>query len=954
MASKKNITQVIDEARCAGCWACANVCPTMALDLRENADGFMMPKVDASLCIACGKCVEVCPALRPESGNSPKPAIYAFRAADELRAGSSSGAFFPVVARHILEQGGVVCGAAFDASWHLRHTLAETWEEVQPMRGSKYVYSDAGLIYKKIADMLKHGRKVLFTGTPCQVAALQAVLGHKDPHLLTVDLLCHGTPPQKLLRKRIAEINPQGEISAIKFRDKRYGWGCSRIRIETDSGLVYENLDDPYYIAFHQAMSLRKSCGVCPFSEFPRQGDLSMGDFWGYEKFPEIAKDGKGTSLIFANNEKGERVLAELLSAGNYGLRIETELKNIGNRITRWVGEHKSRGRFLELAKHCSLAEAYNYAYNDKYDCGCVGNFPSSNFGGTLTYFAFYNVLEDLGQRTLMVPCVKASAWARACIDDKYEPDSFPPWSFASGFRDEDDLRALNKKCANFVTGSDQQFIPHFYKHIEGYVAQDWVESSKRKIVFATSFGHDKVDYEPELKEELSYFLKRFDAFSVREKSGVALCRDYFGIKAEQVLDPVFLCARRHYERLASLSREQNDGQTKFLCAYILDAAEDKQKLIEDVCAAKSINYRLYPDWDTKTGFRLALSAGKMNKRLLDIMDSAFVITDSFHGVCFAIIFHKPFIAWANYNRGYARFQSILEDAGLMDRMIHNIDEYRRKKDELLQPIDYAEVEKRLKPLKEYSLDWLRKTLAAPHADKIDDYDIVMRKMRSGLKELKTELKAEGDKPLTDAIEKLRQELKADSEKLVTAAMERLRTELACKPEKTETLAGKVAESQPACPEPASRIMDDIHEYLAHIYKELDKLIVIIAAKDTPCGQFEHKLAADMARIGLCINLDGQFRKSYLAIVDGGAPVVEQISDEYETLAFAGSVGGLNISVMSSSFMAECMASIKIDNSEVAVNGRGLNFVLIDKDTLKVRDSVCFDMFVPEIPATRL
>lgn len=733
--------QLPGDNKCTGCGACINICPTIALSMQENEEGFLSPSINESLCIDCGRCEAVCPVYNPASDNSKTPSVYAFMAPNDVRMGSASGGFFPMVAESILGRGGIVCGAAFDKHGILRHELADNKQTLQRLRSSKYAQSKTGFIYRTVKSLLKNGRQVLFSGTPCQVAGLKHFLGKNYDNLLTADIICLGVPPQSLLQRHLLEKGLQAPYKRIDFRSKSYPWGTHVMRVELENGITYEKLykEDPYYLAFMSAISLRKSCYDCPFCEYPRQGDITMGDFWGYEKLTGQKADAKGISIVLVNTDKGKEHF-NLLNKENCSIsQINCDPASIPNRVGRHMTVPPGRDRFFALLKSMSVAKAVAYALEQKFDIAYFGPYYSTNFGGTLTHFALYHVLTDLGYTTMMVAPPAASAKVPEAIREIYDPGSWPDYVFAGVFANKMQMRRLNEKCDIFITGSDQFFNGSCYPAVEKCVIQDWVEDSKKKIAYAASFGHDVLYLSQTDREEMAFFLSRFDYFSVREISGVDICKKEFGVHATHVLDPVFLCNIDHYRRLASLSPQPRCSNKRYLYAYILDASTPKQKMIEELCSLKDMEYILYSDWFVKNGFYLKLSRAKINKRLLDLMNCDFVITDSFHGVCFSIIFKKSFIVWSNKVRGDARFDSILGEAGLLGRRVYDWDEYVYKKEELLTPIDYERVAKRLEPRITFSHEWLIKALQAQLNKRLSDFDMAMRKIN----ELETRFNAQ-------------------------------------------------------------------------------------------------------------------------------------------------------------------------------------------------------------------
>ena len=199
--------EITDKSQCCGCTACASVCPKMCIAMKEDEEGFLYPEADASLCIGCGLCEKVCPVLH--QGDARKPlAVYAAKNRDEnVRMASSSGGIFSLLAERVIDDGGVVFGARFDDNWEVIHDFAETKEKLVAFRGSKYVQSCMESCFVQAKRFLDGGRKVLFTGTSCQIAGLKNYLRKDYENLLAVDVVCHGVPSPEAWRKYVKEIS---------------------------------------------------------------------------------------------------------------------------------------------------------------------------------------------------------------------------------------------------------------------------------------------------------------------------------------------------------------------------------------------------------------------------------------------------------------------------------------------------------------------------------------------------------------------------------------------------------------------------------------------------------------------------------------------------------------------------------------------------------------------------
>lgn len=306
--------RINDPADCCGCTACASICNHDAITLEPDALGFLYPKVDESKCVECGLCEKVC-AFNDnydKSLNLPKPDAYAARHKDmDEVMKSRSGAAFVAISDYILEQGGVVYGAGYKDHFLVAHKRATTKEERDEFRGSKYVQSDLTGVFRMVKQDLKNGLTVLFSGTPCQTSGLNSYVGKKlREYLVLIDIVCHGVPGPYIWRNYLAYLEKkQGDtITMVNFRDKEvFGWKAHRETFKFRMGGGGDKMNFTY--VFYQHIMFRHSCGKCHFCNTTRPSDITIADFWGWEKTdPNINKDNKGVSLVLVNTPKGREI----------------------------------------------------------------------------------------------------------------------------------------------------------------------------------------------------------------------------------------------------------------------------------------------------------------------------------------------------------------------------------------------------------------------------------------------------------------------------------------------------------------------------------------------------------------------------------------------------------------------------------------------------------------------
>lgn len=279
-----------------------------------DGEGFLYPQVKQQFCTDCGLCEKVCPMLVPTPQGDPPPAFAAWNQDAAVRTGSSSGGVFSALMRQTIQHGGVVFGAAFDEAMILRHQSAQSEAAGEKFRGSKYLQSVIGDAYREAQLYLRQSRRVLFSGTPCQVAGLYSYLGQDDDMLLTCDLVCHGVPSPKVFAAYQAALERRYRaiVSSIAFRRKDHGWKRFSVALSFDNDAEYCRVlsDDPFMLGFLRDTYLRPSCHACRFSRLPRVADISLADFWGVGDHHPEWDDDKGTSLVLVQTEKGRKAFA--------------------------------------------------------------------------------------------------------------------------------------------------------------------------------------------------------------------------------------------------------------------------------------------------------------------------------------------------------------------------------------------------------------------------------------------------------------------------------------------------------------------------------------------------------------------------------------------------------------------------------------------------------------------
>lgn len=716
----------VSKKQCTGCGACYSKCPKGAIEMKLNSEGFLYPQIDRNKCIDCGLCYKICPAVNPID-LCARPEVYAAWADEETRAKSSSGGFFSVMANYVLENGGAVCGAKFANNYEkVVHGWVERKEDLWEIRGSKYLQSEIGDTFKQAKAFLDAGRMVLYSGCPCQIAGIKKYLGKEYENLILADIVCHGVPSPKAYRSYILEKANGVPIEKMDFREKQHwGWGTASSLFKKDGTVYRENcFKDHYWVGFLSGLITRECCSICPYTQLSRIGDFTIGDFWGVKAVDERLDDSKGTSLVFVNTSKGKKLFKEL--KGACAMAEEVPVKKVreiaktrNGQLLHPTKENSRRARFFELLSEKEGGFEEAYARSQRYDVGYVGWWDSINYGSALTSFAMNRTLKNMGKSVIMLEHKGIKPG-----HDSYGLQFARKFCECSKITSEKDFYRFNKVCDTFVVGSDQLWNWWNIRDNFDFFFLEFAEKGHRKIAYATSFGKDDTDYPDDKKLRVGYYLSKFDAISVREKSGVALCKNEFGVEATHVLDPVFLCDMESYKEITSISCSEKPKN--YLFSYILDPTLDKIDMVKRSAERLGLPYRIAIDAlrDNDEGSRKVienvlskdsnvLKGLRIEDWLSYIAGADYVVTDSFHGFCFSIIYNKNVVAYINPRRGKARFESIAATTGLESRLITSAQQIFDR-GLLDTPIDYASVKDRLEPEIARSKAWLEAAFRKP------------------------------------------------------------------------------------------------------------------------------------------------------------------------------------------------------------------------------------------------
>lgn len=300
---------------CCGCSACMSCCPTKAIEMQPDYEGFLYPVVDESKCIECSKCIKICKDVK--FFDEPQHIYACWSKDNSLRAKSSSGGIFSMLAERTLAHGGKVCAVGYsDDCTECLHKIISSPDELDDLRRAKFVQSKKYDIYERLKSLLSEGNEILFCGTPCEVGGLKQFLGKNYDNLLTCDIICGCVSSPEVYKIYINYLceKHNSNVISVNFKDKRAGWRGKAIAVRFANGEEYLNsiLDDDYCVSFHSRYNIRPSCFNCKYRNLQRGADFTLGDFWAIDLYKPEYDDNKGTSFVLTNTSKADAILQEL------------------------------------------------------------------------------------------------------------------------------------------------------------------------------------------------------------------------------------------------------------------------------------------------------------------------------------------------------------------------------------------------------------------------------------------------------------------------------------------------------------------------------------------------------------------------------------------------------------------------------------------------------------------
>lgn len=352
------ISVFINKENCSGCSACHHICPRNAITMEPDKEGFLYPNINQDLCIDCKLCVKVCPLLKV--GNAKEmalPRVFAAKhKSDDVRMTCTSGGAFTALSDYILQNNGVIYGVDFNDNFYVCHKKAETAQERDRFKISKYVQSDLKDTFADIKNNLSKGKLVLFTGTPCQAAGLRSFIGHQTytENLYVCDVICYGIPSPLIWQEYLHYLENRfnDKLFSVQFRSKTFEWNRNNsgknFMFTTNNGKEQHKNDDFYSLYFSAQTIIRPSCYQCKFTDIQRPSDITIADYWGIEKYVPDFSDSKGVSLLLLNSLKGNILFEHVKNDFEYIERSANECLAEQQRLHEPVKLPEKRNQFWQ------------------------------------------------------------------------------------------------------------------------------------------------------------------------------------------------------------------------------------------------------------------------------------------------------------------------------------------------------------------------------------------------------------------------------------------------------------------------------------------------------------------------------------------------------------------------------------------------------------------------------
>ena len=667
---------------------------------------------------------------------------YLVQANDSYRSKGYSGGLLDVLMYNIIKTGGVVCALVWDETFHVRYKCIENLNELCNIKFPYIVINSDQDYIDDIKKEISSGKKILFIGLPCQIVKTKKILNAEN--VIFVEMSCHGAVDSSVASKYFDMFNMYGVKNISFYEDRQYYYYNTCMNIQFKDGKYFHQGSDKniFWRALNCGLSLDDSCVECKINTESNYADISTSDILNVSQWDVVGDgkcldDGLGTSYMKINTNKGCELIKQCQTDWNKVYILIHGTENGFKSLYSIKCDNKEHDRFRKLLnmKSYDFDKAYYYTVEHRYDVGINGDWTDYNYGAVLTAAALSWCIEDMGYSTLLVqygvrplynPKVLFSAmgsriWSTVNTSEYYETP--------------EQCEELNEKIDIYLLGSDVNW--NYQYMFSGIFLGEYFKPRGAKIAYSTSFGDDKYLGTSFSRKKAEGYIKDFGGVSVREDVGVDVCNQ-LQVKADHVLDPVFICDFHRYDNL------MEDVNIKLPQRYLLYYGVHADPLGERKKCVEYIAQKLDLGIVTILGIENSLNKGAdyytVEEFLYCIKHATFFVGDSFHGMCFSIIFHVPFIAFALPYNARERMYSLARDFGLEKRVCLGFNKKNIDIGIFTQLIKWEEVDRRLSERKEYSCRWLREQLEKAYQMKENIEDDWIIRLRNRVDFLKREL----------------------------------------------------------------------------------------------------------------------------------------------------------------------------------------------------------------------
>ena len=726
---------------CSVCTACVSKCPKSAINISKKV--YNEIKVN-NKCVDCNICKNNCPGNKTKERNNPVFKVARVKSSTNINK-STSGGLFGEIARYVLKHSGIVYGAVFSDDFHsVKHTRCTNSDDLNKILKSKYVRSNMNNNFLLAEKDLKKGKTVLFSGTPCQIAGLKCFLKKDYSNLITVDIICHGTPSEKIWSKYLTslEIKFQSKAKYVDFRYFNENDPTKGFLVEFKNGKVYNEAlyDTTYGKAFLTGLINYPSCGNCQFKAFKNYSDITLCDAWGYEN-PEYKHK---NSLVMLNTSNGKTIYNKIKNKLIEFDDFDTEkLLNSNYPILYPTYNHYNRNKIEKLSNNINNQLSYwqqekNGLKKDKDGVGIINfHYENYNYGANLIAYSLSEAVKKVGYNPYIIDFDPFKEFDPL---ERYRTIEFLNFrkkylNMTPRFRNKDELNILTDYLDMYITGSDQVWRKQITgANIETYFLD--FAKGKNKISYAASFGTNDFEGNEEETEDCKVLLKSFYNISVREEEGQKILSNRFDQESTLVLDPTLLLKKEEYEKLIT---ETYDEKIDVAVYFVMD---HENTILNDKNFA-----RLFPKkkivnikGNTETlGTTTIFKYNSISKWLDGIRKCEYLVTDSYHGVIFGTIFHKKIICIGKKSKALSRFKTLFNNLkGNLESIIFSSLNSVKSTE---TAINYEEIDANIEKLRESSFAFLQNSLG-PNKVKVDiayeELFLQNKMLRKQVKELNT------------------------------------------------------------------------------------------------------------------------------------------------------------------------------------------------------------------------